>query len=148
MSTDQEKIGARLRSERERLGLSQEDMATRCGISRPTQYRYESGRASPDGGYINAAAAIGVNVQYVLIGAGVVPVKLSAKETALIDLFRLSPSSVQDAVIKLLKNQEKKPKAKPRKTVPTAQESVSVTQNVQGEKNTVMGSVQGNVTIK
>lgn len=138
MNTDQAKIGARLRAERERLGLSQDDIAARCGVSRPTQYRYESGKASPDSDYINAAAAIGVNVQFVLIGAGTVQVKLSAKETALIDLFRLSPPSVQDAVIKLLKNQEVKPKAKPRK-------SISVTQDVHGDKNITVGVVQGNM---
>ena len=87
-------------------------------------------------------STVGINVQFVLVGSGTLPVKLNTKETALIDLFRLSPPSIQDAVLKLLKNQEQKPKAKPR--TPTA-----VTQSVQGHRNITIGLVaEGNVSVK
>lgn len=118
MDEVQSELGARLKAERERLGLSQEEMALKCGVSRPTQYRYETGRGTPDSAYVNAAAGIGVNVQFVLAGKGTLQVKLTPKETALIDMFRLSTPAVQDAVAKLLKGQallRQKGKAKPRK---------------------------------
>lgn len=116
-------------------------MAEHCGVSRPTQYRYESGKGSPTGDYVNAAASVGVNVQFVLAGSGTLPVKLTTKETTLIDLFRLSTPSVQDAVIKLLKGQDQKSKAKPRK-------STSVTQKVRGDKNVTIGVVKGRAVLK
>lgn len=140
MEKDLQEVGARLKAERERLGLSQDQMAESCGVSRPTQYRYESGKSSPTGDYVNAAAKIGVNVQYVLVGSGTLPVKLTAKETTLIDLFRLSTPSIQDAVIKLLKNQDQKSKAKPRK-------STAVTQSVRGNKNITIGVARGGVAL-
>lgn len=118
MGEGQSELGARLKAERERLGLSQEDMAQKCGVSRPTQYRYETGRGVPDSAYFNAAAGIGVNVQLVLAGKGTLQVKLTPRETALIDMFRLSPPAVQNAVAQLLKGQallREKRKAKPRK---------------------------------
>lgn len=141
MQHDSHAVGVRLKVERERLGLSQDQMAEHCGVSRPTQYRYESGKGSPTGDYVNAAAKLGVNVQFVLVGSGTLPVKLTAKETTLIDLFRLSAPSVQDAVIKLLKNQDQKSKAKPRK-------STSVTQKVRGDKNVTIGVVKGSAVLK
>lgn len=140
MQNDLHAVGVRLKSERERLGLSQDQMAEHCGVSRPTQYRYESGKGSPTGDYVNAAAKIGVNVQYVLVGSGTLPVKLTTKETVLIDLFRLSTPSIQDAVIKLLKNQEQKSKAKPRK-------STLVKQSVRGDKNITIGVAKGGVAL-
>lgn len=141
MQNDSHAVGVRLKAERERLGLSQEQMAEHCGVSRPTQYRYESGKGSPTGDYVNAAASVGVNVQFVLAGSGTLPVKLTTKETTLIDLFRLSTPSVQDAVIKLLKGQDQKSKAKPRK-------STSVTQKVRGDKNVTIGVVKGRAVLK
>lgn len=141
MENDLQAVGIRLKSERERLGLSQDQLAEHCGVSRPTQYRYESGKGSPTSEYVTAAAKIGVNVQFVLVGSGTLPVKLSTKETALVDLFRLSTPSIQDAVIKLLKNQDQKSKAKPRKTT-------SVTQSVQGSRNITIGVAKGGVALK
>lgn len=142
MDTDtQEQVGARLRAERERLGLSQEAMATRCGVSRPTQYRYESGKQAPDSAYMTAAAAMGVNVPFVLAGKGAaLAVKLSTRETALVDLWRLSTPAVQDAVLRLLKGTRPQ-SAKPRK-------STVIRQDVSGQNNVVIGAVKGHVSTR
>jgi transcriptional regulator with XRE-family HTH domain len=60
--------GKRLKEERERLGISQADFATACGVGRTAQFNYESGKRSPDGDYLNAAGEFGIDVGYVLFG--------------------------------------------------------------------------------
>lgn len=62
-------IGERLRAERERLGLTQLAMAEKAGVSRATQVNYESGKRTPELGYLEAAGRFGVDMQFVLTGA-------------------------------------------------------------------------------
>lgn len=57
-----------MKSERKRLGLSQEAFSALGGSSKPSQVRYESGERSPDGLYLSALAAHGVDVLFVLTG--------------------------------------------------------------------------------
>lgn len=59
-------IGARLRSERERLGINQEDLASIGGVTRQTQSKYEKGERNPDSLYLSAVAEVGIDVRYVL----------------------------------------------------------------------------------
>ena len=61
-------IGSRLRSERERLKLTQEAFAAACDISRRAQVSYESGARSPDANYLEAASKLGVDIAYVVYG--------------------------------------------------------------------------------
>lgn len=61
-------IGARLREERDRLGLNQTDFATLAGQSKKSQVRYEADERSPDGQYLAAIAEAGADVLYVLTG--------------------------------------------------------------------------------
>lgn len=61
-------IGERLRAERERLGLSQEDFAARAGAHRKSQGNYESGVRAPDATYLAAIAAAGADVLYIITG--------------------------------------------------------------------------------
>lgn len=70
-------IGSRLREERERLNMKQEDFATACGVRRRAQSSYESDTRSPDTNYLEAAAKIGVDICYVIYG------KPGTSETAL-----------------------------------------------------------------
>ncbi len=69
-----ESIGARLRQERERTGLSQTEFAAiadRAGVAgatRQSQSLYEKGKRMPDAGYLAAIAVAGVDVLYVLTG--------------------------------------------------------------------------------
>lgn len=61
-------IGERLKSERKRLGLSQEAFAVLGGASKPSQVRYENGERSPDGVYLSSIASQGADVLYILTG--------------------------------------------------------------------------------
>lgn len=63
-----ELIGVRLREERERLGLSQEDFAAIGGASRRSQIDWEQGKFVPNVEFLAAVAGEGVDVLYVLTG--------------------------------------------------------------------------------
>lgn len=67
MSTKEE-MGDRLRTERSRLGLTQQQLAERCAVSKTTQHNYESGQRAPDAEYLHAAFAAGVDVLFVITG--------------------------------------------------------------------------------
>lgn len=60
--------GERIRSERERLGLTQAEVAERIGVSRATQINYESGKRSPDGDYLFRFGELGADTGYILFG--------------------------------------------------------------------------------
>lgn len=59
-------FGSRLKSERKRLGLNQEDFATKIGIKRFTQYQYEAEINSPTVRYLEKAIEIGVDLAYII----------------------------------------------------------------------------------
>lgn len=61
-------IGARIREERLRIGLSQTAFAKLLGVHRKTQSNYEQGERKPDTEYLESAARAGVDVGYVLSG--------------------------------------------------------------------------------
>lgn len=73
-------ICERLRSERERLGLSQMDCGERCGVGKQAQLRYEKGERHPDSLYMAAFAGIGADVLYVLTGQRSVPLESRLSE--------------------------------------------------------------------
>lgn len=58
----------RLKEERLRLGLSQPAFGELVGVGKPAQIRYEKGERSPDSDYLQAAAAAGCDVLYLLTG--------------------------------------------------------------------------------
>lgn len=59
-------LGARLREERTRLSLSQDEVAAVAGVARRTQTAYESDERAPDAHYLTAVRALGVDILYVL----------------------------------------------------------------------------------
>ncbi|WP_119334969.1 helix-turn-helix domain-containing protein [Hydrogenophilus thermoluteolus] len=61
-------IGSRLRDERLRLGLSQEDFARIAGVQRRAQIRYEQDEREPSARYLEAIASVGADVTYILTG--------------------------------------------------------------------------------
>lgn len=61
-------IGERLRSERSRLGMNQDELAKVGGVQRSAQSNYERGDRSPDATYLALVAAAGVDVLYVVTG--------------------------------------------------------------------------------
>lgn len=62
-------VHERLREERERIGLSQAELAERVGFGRTTQHKYESGEASPALPYLIDIAKHGLDVQHILFNA-------------------------------------------------------------------------------
>lgn len=58
----------RLRTERERLGFTQAELALRMGQSRKSQGRYESGERAPDWDYLDSFLQIGADISYILTG--------------------------------------------------------------------------------
>ncbi|HGQ7396659.1 TPA: helix-turn-helix domain-containing protein [Pseudomonas aeruginosa] len=61
-------IGERLKEERQRLGMSQTELAEQCGVSKNTQLAYEKGERSPDAAYLLRASLLGADVLYVITG--------------------------------------------------------------------------------
>jgi transcriptional regulator with XRE-family HTH domain len=71
-------IGQRLCAERQRLRLTQVELAETAHVSKTSQINYESGRRSPDAGYLAAVAAIGVDVLYVVTGRASAPLPVTS----------------------------------------------------------------------
>ena len=74
---------SRLREEREKLGLSQEEFGEKCGVRKQAQCLYENGKGRPNSAYLEAAVALGVDIGYIFTG------KASQTTDAHIDRARL-----------------------------------------------------------
>lgn len=61
-------IGARIKEERARLGLSQEAFSLAGGVQRRAQVRYEKDERQPDADYLAAIAQAGADVGYITTG--------------------------------------------------------------------------------
>jgi len=81
-------IGARLKEERMRVGMSQAEIAALGGLSNKTQLSYESDARSPDANYLAALAKVGVDVLYVITGVRALPSTTPEDEAELLDSFR------------------------------------------------------------
>lgn len=93
----------RLREERERLGMSQEALATLGGVQKRAQINYEKGERHPDSAYLAAIAAAGADVLYILTGqraGGVKPAPtLTAEEETMLGYFRDASKEVRRAAL-------------------------------------------------
>lgn len=83
-------LGDRLREERERLELNQEQLGQIGGVNRNTQGKYEKGERSPDAAYLAAVAASGVDVLYVVTGMRTpkTTASISEPESRLLEQYR------------------------------------------------------------
>jgi len=61
-------IGERIRLQRERIGLSQAQLAEQAGITARSQRNYEAGVRVPNAEYLAALPPLGIDVNYVLNG--------------------------------------------------------------------------------
>ena len=61
-------IGTRLREERERLEMTQEEFGQAGGVLKRALIRYEKGERMPDAAFLAAIAAAGADVLYILTG--------------------------------------------------------------------------------
>ncbi|WP_150642136.1 helix-turn-helix domain-containing protein [Pseudomonas fluorescens] len=98
-------VGDRLREERTRLDLKQEDLALVGGKNRNTQGSYERGTRNPDTAYLAAVAGLGVDVLYVVTGTRTpVPiVDLSEDDEQLLKRYHSITPDDQKAVRRFLK---------------------------------------------
>lgn len=81
-----ETIGQRLKDERIRIGLNQEQIAALAGLKRMAQVRYEQGVRFPDAAYLQIVGEAGVDVAYVVTGR--TGNALSDDESELVLLYR------------------------------------------------------------
>lgn len=95
-------VGARLKAERERLGLGQLDLAEPAGVTRNTQWAYEKGERAPDAWYLACAARLGVDVLYVVTGVRSEVADLSPEQSQLLDYFRAADDDAQRAAMLVL----------------------------------------------
>jgi transcriptional regulator with XRE-family HTH domain len=88
-------VGKRLAEERKRVGKTQTEFCSACGIGKTTQYQYERGERSPDTDYLGAAEALGVDILYILTGTRQVSVRAVLSGLA----ADLSPEAIADKVL-------------------------------------------------
>ena len=98
-------IGERLREQREKLGLNQEELGQIGGVNRNTQGKYEKGERNPDSAYLSAVAASGLDVLYVLTGEHK-PVSsewISSDVTQILELSRHIDKADFEVLIRMIK---------------------------------------------
>lgn len=93
-------IGARLREERERVGLSQPEMGEVGGVTKLTQLNYEKGDRMPDAAYLSVLHdTLGIDVSYILTGQRAPTpegtVTISQEEKALLENYRAMDKAAQ-----------------------------------------------------
>ena len=80
MHLSAQSFGGRLKEERERLGLSQQNAAELCGVRREMWGKYERDAAEPGARVLERFSAQGADVLYVLTGRKEPNIKVSAEE--------------------------------------------------------------------
>ena len=97
-------LGRRLREERERLGMSQDEFGKLGGVRRVTQYFYEQGDRSPSLTYLVRVAMAGADFGFLVLGergkdaSG----RLCIHQDALITVYRLVDEFARDSSGRLL----------------------------------------------
>lgn len=85
-----QKTFERLVIERDRLGLTQDQMAAACAVAKRTYCDYESGKSEPRSSFFEAFAKAGGDVVFVITGQRTVT-ELAPDEAALLDNYRNTP---------------------------------------------------------
>ncbi|MFJ5295795.1 helix-turn-helix domain-containing protein [Pseudomonas sp. NPDC088368] len=96
-------LGSRLKEERKRLGLSQQEFGTVGGVEANAQGKYESGERIPRSDYLAALDKKGVDVLYVLSGkrTPMAAESLNEAERAIITHYRALSEDDQEAISQL-----------------------------------------------
>lgn len=81
-------IGDRLRTERERLGLTQTEAAALCGVAFRTYCDYEAGKTEPKASALSNLNKYGLNVMYILTGQLITNSDISVEEQKLLENYR------------------------------------------------------------
>lgn len=89
----------RLREERLRLDLTQEELAGKVGVSKRSYCAYEAGETAPSAKLLAALIGMGADVAYLLTGQrSPRSPALTSDEAVLLDNFRHSPPAAQAAL--------------------------------------------------
>ncbi|RJF93000.1 XRE family transcriptional regulator [Sphingomonas cavernae] len=95
--------GSRIRTERERLGLTQEEFGKLADVSRRTQAAYEADQNSPTIVYLEAISRSGADVWYVLTGNHAPQaVDMEAEDIRALDIWRNIAPDERNAALKML----------------------------------------------
>jgi transcriptional regulator with XRE-family HTH domain len=99
-----DRVGERLKEERERLGLNQTEFGVLLGVSRGSQKNYELGASSLDLRYVAALEEHGVDAAFVLTGRRSTPLGqlFTAAEEELINQFRSIAEEDRKAIRRFL----------------------------------------------
>ncbi|NIK10587.1 transcriptional regulator with XRE-family HTH domain [Xanthomonas arboricola] len=89
-------VGKRLKEERKRLGLTQDEMAVQLGLTRYAQLNFEKDINLPGGAYLLAALDRGVDVMYVLSGHRA---QLDPADRLLLSAFKDAGPAARNAVL-------------------------------------------------
>lgn len=93
-------LGSRLRTERLRLGLTQEAFSALAGLKKNSQINYEKGSTAPTVEYLLRWAEHGVDIAYVLTGQRLQG-GLGAEETLLLQSFGRLGARERQAIVQL-----------------------------------------------
>lgn len=91
-------LGERLKNEREKLGLSQEQLGAIGGVKKLAQFRYESGETFPNAQYLTEVSKVGIDVNYVLFGTRANNA-LTDEEQQLLAAFRAAPPMMRQFML-------------------------------------------------
>ena len=94
-------FAVRLKDERSRLGLTQADIASKCGISREMWGKYERGIALAGSEVLFSLSELGVDIGFLFSGFRSVP--LNNEETILLEDYRESNEQGKEAIEKTAK---------------------------------------------
>ena len=109
---DKNTFGLRLKGERKRLGLTQEEFSSLGGVKKLAQINYEKDKTLPDVGYLLLVGEAGVDISYVLTGK-LSTTDLSNEESNLISGFRSLDTRGKSGVLALISGinpEQKSPK--------------------------------------
>ncbi|OAQ15008.1 XRE family transcriptional regulator [Bibersteinia trehalosi Y31] len=87
-------FGDRLKNEREKLKLTQEQLGAIGGVKRLAQANYENGKRQPDTTYLAEIAKVGVDILYVILGTKA-NTTINEEELLLLQKFRNAEPAVR-----------------------------------------------------
>lgn len=96
-------FGTRLKAERKRLGLTQEEFAHACQVQKGAQLNYELGKRFPDTEYLRHAANLDADMLFLVLGQHD-PHALEVDELELLKCYRVQGNQRKAALLVLLRS--------------------------------------------
>jgi len=101
-------MGVRLKSERQKLNITQQELANIGGVQSNAQGKYERGKRYPRADYLEKISLVGIDILYVVTGRYTPPSNLSeAAALSAIDGFRTGVSILADTLEILVSDRER-----------------------------------------